>query len=100
MLQGLVTNFFTSYGWGMKTPDPTAFRALSAALMTNVPIARMLAHAALDRHWKTKRMTRSEAYARLAKEMNIPASECHIAQFSPAQCKDVIRLTETWTQNA
>lgn len=84
----------------MKVPDPTAFRALSTALMTDISIARMLAHDALDWHWKTKRMTRSEAYARLAKEMRLSASECHIEQLSPAQCGDVIRLTETWVQNA
>ena len=37
--------------------------------------------------WKRKAMKRKEAYAWLAKELNISEAECHFGRFNVAQCE-------------
>jgi hypothetical protein len=53
---------------------------------------RMKTHALFDPVWKSGRMTRSEAYARLAKKLNIPKKKCHIGMFDVEDCQRVIDL--------
>ena len=53
---------------------------------------RMETHALFDSVWKSGRMTRSEAYRRLAKKLNIPKEKCHIGMFDVKDCQRVIGL--------
>jgi hypothetical protein len=54
--------------------------------------AKIDVHNLLDPMWKSGAMKRMEAYAWLAKEMNISLKECHIGMFSLAQCQQAIQL--------
>jgi hypothetical protein len=56
----------------------------------------MAAHAAFDPHWKGKRMSRSDAYGRLAVAMGIPARDCHIGMFDVNQCERVVEICGGW----
>lgn len=53
--------------------------------------AKMAAHQALDPLWKGTRR-RSAVYKWLARELGIPASECHIGMFDVAMCQRVITI--------
>jgi hypothetical protein len=54
------------------------------------------AHAAFDPLWKSKQMTRPDAYRWLAKEMDIKdaARDCHIGMFDVADCQRVVAIME------
>lgn len=52
--------------------------------------AKMSAHTAFDPIWKTGLMTRSGAYAWLAKMMRMNPEDCHIGMFDVDQCKLVV----------
>lgn len=60
--------------------------------------ARIVAHAAFDRLWKSfgerrRRSTaRTRAYRWLESEMKLSTDDCHIARFTRAQCEEVVRL--------
>lgn len=60
--------------------------------------ARINAHRYFDSLWKVPagqkkaKMTRSQAYTWLRKEMKITDSEAHFAKFSLAQCEEAVRL--------
>jgi zinc-finger-containing domain len=54
--------------------------------------ARMHAHHAFDRLWKSGKMTRKQAYGWLARSMGIPKERCHMIMFNEADCAEVIRL--------
>ena len=54
--------------------------------------ARMRAHAAFDRLWKSGRLRREAAYLWLAERLGIPRDECHLGRFDAAQCARVIEL--------
>lgn len=55
-------------------------------------LARQRAHAAFDSLWQNKIMTRSRAYAWLAKKMEINVRDCHIASMDESQCEIVRRF--------
>jgi hypothetical protein len=52
--------------------------------------AKKMAHAAFDPLWREGHMTRSEAYAWLARELGISLEECHIGMFDVETCQRVI----------
>lgn len=52
--------------------------------------ARSLAHQAFDKIWKSKSLSRSEAYVALSKHMNLPLEKTHIGMFSAAQAYEVV----------
>lgn len=54
--------------------------------------AKMAAHSNFDRLWKSKKMRRHVAYARLADKMGIPRELAHIGMFDVAQCLRVVEL--------
>ena len=49
--------------------------------------AKKLAHHYFDRLWRDKIMTRSKAYAWLARTLDIPAAEAHIGMMDVARCQ-------------
>ena len=55
--------------------------------------AKMAAHAAFDPWWKSGRMTRREAYKKLAELMGIDPKDAHIGMFDVEQCKTVVLLS-------
>lgn len=52
--------------------------------------ARRAAHAAFDPFWRSGRMRRREAYAKLSGLMNLPKDRAHIAMFDVEQCRMVV----------
>ena len=54
--------------------------------------ARSRAHAAFDPVWKSGTVTRSEAYAALAIQLQIRIEDCHIAMFDERRCAQVVAL--------
>jgi len=69
-------------------------QGLAARLDTDVAIARGTAHAKFDRIWKTGRLSRSDAYRWLAKQMRMPAEEAHMEFFTVEQCQKVVRCVD------
>lgn len=49
------------------------------------------AHAVFDVIWKSRSLSRSDAYAKLAQVMGIEMHDCHIGMFDVEQCKTVVR---------
>lgn len=49
------------------------------------------AHEVLDELWKSRRYTRTKAYAIAADMMGYPISETHIGMFDVQECKDLIK---------
>src|SRR5690242_20477553 len=45
------------------------------------------AHACFDPLWKSERLSRSDAYAWLSRQMGTPPEETHIGMFDVDQCK-------------
>lgn len=56
--------------------------------------AKMAAHAAFDPIWQSEEMTRSEAYAWLAKTLGIGIDDCHVGMFDVALCNRIIAICE------
>lgn len=55
---------------------------------------KQAAHACFDPLWKTKKMTRNQAYKWLAEKLNIHHRCCHIGYFDVDQCKAVVAIME------
>lgn len=53
---------------------------------------RIQAHSVFDPLWETGRMSRSDAYAFLARVLNLVVSQTHISWLTTEQCNKVIRL--------
>jgi len=53
---------------------------------------KVQAHAAFDPLWKSKRMSRSDAYDLLSNKLGMKRSECHIGMFDVDTCKRVIAV--------
>ena len=56
------------------------------------------AHASFDPLWKTKLMTRREAYEWLAKQMGKSLEKCHIGMFDVSECEQVVDLVTQYNQ--
>ena len=52
--------------------------------------ARRRAHREFDSLWQSGRMSRSDAYAWLSSELDIPPAECHIGMFGLRECQAVV----------
>ena len=52
----------------------------------DIAMARINAHKKFDLLWCFGHMSRSEAYAWLAKEMDLTLNECHIINFDEEDC--------------
>lgn len=58
--------------------------------------AKQLAHKTFDPIWKDAHLSRSEAYAWLAEQMQISPKNCHIGMFDVAQYHEVQKHTSTF----
>lgn len=54
--------------------------------------ARVEAHAAFDPIWRSKTVTRRQAYVWLADALSIDVDDCHIGLFDKATCERVVQL--------
>lgn len=52
--------------------------------------AKQAAHASFDSLWKSRQMTRSQAYAWLAQTLGISPANCHIGMFDEDGCRAVV----------
>lgn len=59
---------------------------------------KVQAHDAFDKLWRKRYMTRTDAYAWLSKELEIPSDYTHIGMFSEATCQKVIDLCTKFIQ--
>lgn len=57
---------------------------------------RNRAHEVFDPLWRSKTVSRSEAYAWLREKLNLSVDECHIAMFTPDQCRAVIEAVKVF----
>lgn len=60
---------------------------------------RAQAHQSFDVHWEFGGCTHSEAYAWLAKQLDIDPEQCHIGMFGEKECERVIALCQTSSPN-
>lgn len=56
--------------------------------------ARVDAHAAFDRLWKSGQMTRHEAYRHLQTVMGMTKKQAHIGKFTEGECRTLIARLE------
>ena len=53
---------------------------------------KRIAHYHFDPLWKSGRMSRSGAYRKLSKMLDIPKEECHIGMFDVSTCQKVVSM--------
>ena len=56
--------------------------------------AKIRAHIAFDPLWKSKKMTRREAYIWLSKKLGVETKDCHIGMFSIYQCDLTVTICD------
>jgi hypothetical protein len=71
---------------------PGSERPLGRLATASLRRKKMAAHAEFDPLFRSKKMSRKEAYKWLAKELGIPGSECHIGMFDEEMCDRVVRV--------
>ena len=70
--------------------------------LANAPLRRLRnqVHALFDPFWKRARKQRGKerraAYARLANDLGIPSSECHVAHFDADRCEKALIAILGW----
>lgn len=90
-----------SYGPAWICPDfPRCDAYVGCHPGTKAPLGRLAnkelreakknAHSAFDPLWRSKKMTRSEAYKWLAEALGIEQAKCHIGMFDVEQCEKVV----------
>ena len=59
--------------------------------------AKMRVHAAFDPHWKgTKNITRGRCYRRLARDLGIAETDCHVGMFDLETCERALGVIAQW----
>lgn len=56
--------------------------------------AKMAAHGAFDPIWREGSMTRRDAYAWLAKALNLTPDDCHMGMFDQDMCQKVVDVCQ------
>ena len=67
-------------------------KALGTLANAELRALRMKVHIVFDPFWRSKVMTRKQAYIILAKGLKIPLTKCHIANFDINRCKKVLEI--------
>lgn len=70
---------------------PGSKRPLGRMANAELRAAKKRAHAAFDPLWRSKTMSRSDAYYWLAKAIGIHVTEAHIGMFGVAQCEATVK---------
>lgn len=77
---------------------PGGTRPLGSLATAATRKARLRAHEAFDALWRRRPRSRPAAYRWLAAQLKIPPEECHIGQFSEAQCQRVLNVVAAASQ--
>ena len=83
----LCTNCNASVGVHKGTDRP-----LGTLANTALKLKRRETHAVFDAYWKSRGISRSDAYQWLSGQMGLPKYRTHIGQMNMAQCEQVIRI--------
>ncbi|MGL4226803.1 MAG: zinc-finger-containing protein [Rickettsia sp.] len=59
--------------------------------------ARIMAHTVFDALWKSGKISRSQAYKRLSKDLEIEPKDCHIGMFDKDRCLKVLKILNNWS---
>lgn len=57
---------------------------------------KVACHALLDPYWKSRNMTRGDAYRRLAADMNLPFRDCHFGHFDTETLRKALTILASW----
>ena len=71
---------------------PGTTNALGRLANAELRRAKQGVHRVLDPLWKSKKMCRSEAYALLAKGLNIAPQNCHVGMFDVHTCEAAVNV--------
>ena len=63
-------------------------------------LKRQETHRIFDSFWKSRKLSRDEAYVWLARSMNLPEENAHIAYFEMDECEQVIKLCREYKKEA
>jgi hypothetical protein len=69
---------------------PNSARPMGRLADSVLRAAKSAAHREFDKIWRSGRMSRTNAYAWLARQLRIPAHQCHIGMFDEDMCARVI----------
>jgi len=67
-------------------------KALGNLANAELRALRIKVHTAFDPFWRSKVMTRKQAYIILATKLKIPLAKCHIADFDINKCKKILEI--------
>ena len=70
-------------------------RPLGDVANETLRLKRMETHQVFDAFWKSRHMTRTQAYKWLSQQMRLPKERAHIGGFEMDQCQQVIDLCGT-----
>lgn len=71
---------------------PGTIKPLGRLANADLRRAKQCVHVLLDPMWKSKQMSRHEAYKWLADALGISAANCHIGMFDIVQCEAAISM--------
>ena len=71
---------------------PGTINPLGRLANAELRAAKQRAHAAFDPLWRSGKMTRGTAYAKLSDALGIPQQECHIGMMDVATCGRVVAV--------
>ena len=78
-------------------PDST--KPLGIVADKDLRILKSQTHDVFDYLWKSRKMSRKEAYARLAKDLKIEVELCHVGLFDTEMCKKAIEASRVIRSN-
>lgn len=77
---------------------PGSTTALGRLANAELRRAKSAAHRAFDPFWRTKKMKRGTAYAKLGDALGIPKAEVHIGMMDLDRCARVVEICKGWNQ--
>ena len=71
-------------------------RALGILANSKMRSLKVACHALFDPYWQSHKMSRSEAYRRLAADMNLEVRDCHFGYFDEPTLKKALFIVASW----
>lgn len=81
--------------WAYVGCHPGTARPLGRLADGKLRAAKQAAHKAFDALWQSRHVERSEAYGRLARELQLPHEQTHIGMFDVDQCLRVVQIVKS-----
>ncbi len=76
----------------------TRFKPLGTLANKKLRELRKETHKVFDPIWRKRKMSRSEAYHWLARQMEIDPKKCHVAMFDEFKCKIAITIIKNFNE--